>query len=313
MADAAITTSQSTWSRATAWFWTYEIPSVFMASAVYGAWFLLIWFHAFVPWWLMIPIGGYIIAWQFSFQHEAIHALRRWPKWLRYAICMPPLGLWFPFPAYRRSHSIHHVNMNITVPGKDPETYYVPKDAWQKLSAVSRGVYLFNQTLVGRLAIGPLIRLYKLARREVMRLVNRDYVNVSSWLWHVPLVAALMYFVTEIAGMAWWEYVCLIAYPGFSVGLLRAFYEHRWGERPKQRTAILEASWPMAMLFLWNNLHAVHHLHPTMPWYEIPGYYRQNRDRILKHNGHFLIAGGYLEEVRRWLVKPVFRPIHPKH
>ena len=33
-------------------------------------------FHAVIPWWLMIPLGGYLLAWHFSLQHEAIHGWR---------------------------------------------------------------------------------------------------------------------------------------------------------------------------------------------------------------------------------------------
>jgi fatty acid desaturase len=54
-----------------------------------------------------VPIGAYLIAWHFSLQHEAIHSFRGIPGWLRFAIVFPPLGLWFPFSLYRRSHSIH--------------------------------------------------------------------------------------------------------------------------------------------------------------------------------------------------------------
>jgi len=42
------------------------------------------------------------------------------------------------------------------------------------------------------------------------------------------------------------------------------------------------------MMYLYNNLHVAHHLKPTMPWYEIPRYYRENRAALLAGNGEFV-------------------------
>ena len=54
-------------------YWQWEGPTWLVAAAIYAGWFLMVWFHASIPWWLMIPLGGYILAWHFSLQHEAIH------------------------------------------------------------------------------------------------------------------------------------------------------------------------------------------------------------------------------------------------
>jgi hypothetical protein len=47
-----------------------------------------------------------------------------------------------------------------------------------------------------------------------------------------------------------------------------------------------------------------------MPWYEIPGYYWKNRDKILDHNSHFVFRG-YGEIARKYMFRPVFHPAHP--
>jgi fatty acid desaturase len=64
------------------------------------------------------------------------------------------------------------------------------------------------------------------------------------------------------------------------------------------------------LLYLYNNLHVVHHLKPTMPWYDIPRYYRENRESLLELNGQFVYRG-YAVFVRRYLLTPVFSPVHP--
>jgi fatty acid desaturase len=217
---------------------------------VYGAWFLLVWYHALIPWWLMIPLGGYVIAWQFSLQHETIHGFRGVHAWFRFLIAFPPLGLWFPYPLYRKSHSIHHRNTYLTVPGVDTESYYVCQAEWSGASRIWKGILLANQTLAGRLLIGPLLRLSKLGMSEVARVRGGDYSHLRHWGVHVVAVGVLFWFVSYVAGMPWWQYVLLVAYPGMSLGLLRSFIEHRAGLRPGERTASIESNTLFGLLFL---------------------------------------------------------------
>jgi fatty acid desaturase len=293
-------------------FWALEGPTWLVAVGVYGGWFLLIWFHRQIPWPLQMAIGAYIIAWHFSLQHETIHGFRGVPAWFRYAIAFPPLGLWFPYALYRKSHSIHHRNTYLTVPGEDTESYYVSQAEWRSMSRLGRAILMFNQTLLGRLLIGPLLRLAKLVERETARVRRGDRSHLREWGVHVVAVAALFWFISGVCGMPWWQYVVVIAYPGFSLGLLRAFIEHRAGRRPGERVASVESNTLFGLLFLYNNLHVAHHLKPTMPWYELPRFYRENRAKLMKHNGDFVFRG-YAEIARRWLVKPVFTPVHPTH
>ena len=65
------------------------------------------------------------------------------------------------------------------------------------------------------------------------------------------------------------------------------------------------------LLFLNNNLHSVHHLYPKMPWWEIPGFWRANRDKVLAHNDNNYYRG-YGEIAAQWLLKPIFLPPHPR-
>jgi fatty acid desaturase len=290
-------------------FRDHDGPTILVALAIYAAWFGLIRYNSVLPWWLIVPIGAYLIAWHFSLQHEAIHSFRGIPGWLRFAIVFPPLGLWFPFSLYRRSHSIHHRDHNLTVPGEDTESYFVLRADWQRMGAVHRALLLFNQTLLGRLSIGPLLRLSILVRREGSRLGRRDFSHVSTWLVHFAAVAVLLW-ICHLYGMQWWKYVLLVAYPGMSLGLLRAFTEHRAAPGPSERTASVESNTLFGLLFLYNNLHIAHHLQPTMQWFELPAYYRKHRESLLKLNDHFVFRG-YAQITRRYLLRPVFHPIHP--
>jgi fatty acid desaturase len=291
-------------------FLRWDGPTFLVALVLYGAWGLLIWYNAVLPWWFMMPVGAYLLAWHFSLQHEAIHSFRGVPAWLRFAVVFPPIGLWFPYPLYRKSHTTHHRDVNLTVPGVDTESYYVLRADWQRMGKVQRALLTFNQTLVGRMLIGPALRLWSLISKETLRVVRGDYSHLPHWAVHVIAVGLLFWFISGICHFPWWQYCLLIAYPGMSLGLLRAFHEHRAAEDSQQRTAAVESNVVFGLLYLYNNLHVVHHLKPTMPWYEIPRYYRENRGELLKMNGDFVYRG-YGVLTRDFWLTPVFSPVHP--
>ncbi len=281
-----------------------------VALVLYSAWGALLWYSHLLPWWLLSPLGAYLVAWHFSLQHEAIHAFRGVPAWVRFAVVFAPLGLWFPYPLYRRSHSTHHRDAHLTIPGVDTESYYVRPADWARMSRCGRGILLVNQTLAGRLLIGPPLRLWKLAVRETRRVAQGDPSHLPHWAVHAVAVAALFWFISVVCGLSWWKYCVLIAYPGLSLGLLRAFIEHRAAVDSAERTAAVESNALFGLLYLYNNLHVVHHLRPTLPWYDIPRFYREHRAVLLAGNGHFVYRG-YFVLLRRYLFVPVFNPIHP--
>ena len=291
------------------WFWRHEGPTYLVAAAIYASWTLLLVFHAALPWWLLAPLGGYVVQWQFSLQHEAIHSWRTLPARWRLVIVWLPLGLWFPFELYRRSHSQHHRNVHLTFPDEDTETYYHHQERWDRYGRAWMAVLVANQTLLGRLVLGPFIRTPRLYWREGARLARGDFSNAGIWARHAVGVAAVLG-VAAFWGVSPLRYVLCFMWPGIVWGMLRTFIEHRWGERPSQRTAVIESNSVFGLLFLWNNLHAVHHTFPTLSWFRIPGIWREHRERILAHNSGYVFPG-YAEVARRWLLRPVFVPVHP--
>lgn len=204
----------------------------------------------------------------------------------------------------------HHRNAHLTYPGEDTETYYQKQTDWAAVSPLWRAILIAHQTLLGRLLIGPIMRVRKQIVIEYRKLRSRNFWDAPIWVRHFVGVAVMFWFITEMAGIRWYEYVFLVAYPGLSFSLLRAFIEHRVEERLGHRVAIIESNVFWSVLFLYNNFHSVHHLFPSMPWYRIQGYYEQHKGEVLRHNRRFWY-GGYWEIARRWLVVPVFHPVHP--
>ncbi len=293
------------------WFFRWEVPTWMLTVAIYAIWGALVWFHAYLPWWLLLAAGAYIIALHFSLQHEAIHGWRSCPGWLRKALVWPPIGLWFPFAIYHRSHSRHHRNADLTYPGKDTESLYHAAATWEGYSPLRRKLLMFNQTMLGRLTIGPLFRLNKLVVGDLGKFLRGDYSDTGIWILHLIGCVCILWFVVGWADMPFWQYILFFFYPGMMLSWLRPFLEHRWGEKPYERVAAIESNWFFGLLFLWNNLHIVHHRHPTMPWYRIPAYFKRHREELLAKNGGYYYPG-YWSLARKYLLRPVFTPIHPE-
>jgi fatty acid desaturase len=292
------------------WFERHEGPTLLIAFAIYASLVALLCFHDWLPGWMLAVVGGYVIQWHSSLQHEAIHALRGVPRWLRTALVYPPLGGWFPFELYRRSHLQHHRNSHLTCPGEDTESFYHDEKDWTDYSRLRRGLLIVNQTFLGRLLIGPFLHIPPLYWYEGRKILSGDAANLGIWLRHLLAFALILTAVTAIFEMPVWLYFAAFSYPGLVFGMVRSFTEHRWGEGASERTAVVESNWIFGLLFLWNNLHAVHHSFPAASWYKLPRIWREHRDRIITDNGGFVFKG-YGEIARRWLIRPNFIPVHP--
>ena len=98
-------------------------------------------------------------------------------------------------------------------------------------------------------------------------LVPFDACLFDVGLVHAASVAPIIWYVTVVSKMSMAQYLFYVIYPGMMLGALRSFTEHRWGDAPHERVAIVESNALFGLLYLYNNLHHVHHRSPTMPWY----------------------------------------------
>jgi fatty acid desaturase len=76
------------------------------------------------------------------------------------------------------------------------------------------------------------------------------------------------------------------------------------------RTTTVEAGPVMGFLFLYNNLHALHHAEPTLAWYERPRQYRARRNALLGASRYHLIDG-YGRLFRRYMFEAKEPLLHP--
>ena len=287
-----------------------EWPTLAVAAVIYGGFGLLTWFYDALPWWLLLPLGGYLVAWQGSLQHEVVHGHPTPWRAVNEALVFPSLWLWLPYPLYRQSHLVHHQDENLTDPRHDPESYYLTPETWAAMGPLRRGLHWWLNTLSGRMLLGPAVCVGKFATGEVRRFARGDFAHLGPWAAHIAAGGVVLLWVLWICDIPFAGYVALFAYPGLSLTLLRSFLEHQAREDVGQRTAVVEAGSIMALMFLNNNLHTLHHAEPGLAWYRLPARYRAERARLLQCNGGCLFRG-YAEVFARYLLWPKESPVHP--
>jgi fatty acid desaturase len=287
-----------------------EWPTVALACAIYLGWGALTFFHAVIPWPLLALGGGWFVAWHMSIQHEVLHGHPTRYRWLNDAIGFPPLTLWLPYWVYRAIHLRHHRNEYLTDPLEDPETYYLTPERFGRLGPPARAFLRFRNTFFGRITFGALrgIVLFLWAHLGLCLRGNRAELRV--WVPHLVGVAAVLVWVCGVCHMSVWMYVLCFVIPSRSLASIRSFAEHRAADHQAERTAIVENAPILGLLFLYNNLHAVHHDRPGLPWYRIPAYYRAHREAIIAANGG-LVYDGYADVIGRYLLTPHHLGPHP--
>ncbi len=286
-----------------------EWPTLALIALCYGAWALgTTWLSAL---WLPAGIALTTLAITLfsSLQHEVLHGHPFANRPASEALVFPSLTLFVPYMRFRDQHLAHHNDARLTDPYDDPESNYLDPAVWDRLSRPLRALLAFNNTLLGRLVIGPLVSEVAFVRGDWRAIRAGDRAVLAGWLWHIPALALVFWWLATVGAMPVWAYV-LAAYMGFSILKIRTFLEHRAEERPSARTVLIEDRGPLAFLFLNNNLHVVHHMHPKAAWYDLPGLFARNRDRYLDRNGGYYYRS-YREVFARYFLRAKDPVPHP--
>ena len=288
-----------------------EWPTLALLVATYAVWlFASSLVYAWLPV-LGIILTGIAITQFSSLQHEALHGHPFRLRWLNEALVAPALTLSVPYGRFRDTHLAHHHDPILTDPYDDPESNYFDPAVWARVPRLLKCLFRANNTLLGRIVLGPIIGNAMWLRTEA-RLFAQNAPGVRrDWALHalglVPVVAWLSW-----AAMPFWGYL-LAAWLGHALLKIRTFLEHRAHADMYARTVIVEDRGPLALLFLNNNFHSVHHCHPGVPWYRLPQIYGTNRAQFLARNGGYSYTS-YAAVFRKYVLRakdPVPHPLYP--
>ncbi|MGB1008403.1 MAG: fatty acid desaturase [Thiolinea sp.] len=287
-----------------------EWPTLILIGLNYALFIGLTLYFAEFSWWLILPLAAFQQALFGSLQHEVLHGHPTRYQWLNELLVFPALNLWIPYPIYKKSHLIHHNNQHLTDPVRDPESFYIPEQRWQTMPAWQQAYQRFYHTFAGRILWGPLHVVFSLFYYETRALLAGDTAKWRIWGIHVIACLPVVWWVFGVCEIPVWQYLLLFIYPGLSLTLIRSYLEHRAVPDPGHRSVIVEAGPFFSLLFLNNNLHAVHHANPGLAWYRIPAVWRAERERVLQRNDAYYYPG-YGAVLRQYFLRkkedPCFR------
>jgi fatty acid desaturase len=289
-----------------------EWPTLIVFAATYALWAL-----ATTLVWPLSPVAAVLLAalaiGQYSsLTHEVLHGHPFRNQTLSGALVFPGLTIFVPYLRFKDLHLKHHFDPALTDPYDDPESNFLDPAVWARLPGALRAVLRFNNTLFGRMLIGPAISTWALLTGDLAAMRQGDRRVWLAWALHLPGVALVLVWLATVGTMPVWAYL-VAAYLGWSLLKIRTYLEHRAHDAARARTVVIESRGPLSLLFLNNNFHVVHHMHPGVAWYRLPALYFGNREHYLRRNDGYRYAS-YTEIFRQFLFRakdPVPHPVFP--
>ncbi|MBA3909887.1 MAG: fatty acid desaturase [Rhodobacter sp.] len=289
-----------------------EWPTLAVFAATYALWAVATTLFWQISPTLAVIAAALAIGQYSSLTHEVLHGHPFANQRLSEALVLPGLTIFVPYLRFKDLHLKHHFDPALTDPYDDPESNYLDPAVWARLSAPVRALLRFSNTLFGRMLLGPALSTWTLVTGDLRAILMGDRRVILAWALHLPGVALVLWWLSSVGTMPVWAYV-LAAYLGWSLLKIRTFLEHRSHDAARARTVVIESRGPLSLLFLNNNFHVVHHMHPGVAWYKLPALYFGNRDHYLRRNDNYLYRS-YVEVFRQYLFRakdPVPHPIFP--
>ena len=265
---------------------------------------------------LWLPLGFVVtllaITLHSSLQHEVLHGHPFASRPANEALMFLPLGVIYPYGRFRDLHLAHHRDENLTDPYDDPESNYMDPKVWVRLSPALRVILRANNTLLGRMLIGPAVSVLALLCGDLAAIRAGDRAIRRDWLLHLAGMVPVLVWLVTVAAIPFWLFV-LSCYGALSILKIRTFLEHRAHELARGRTVIVEGRGLLPFLFLYNNFHVVHHAKPNLAWYRLPALYEERKEDYHRRNDGYVYRS-YAEVFRRYFLRtkdPVPHPLRP--
>ena len=286
-----------------------EWPTWTVIAGHYGAFAALTWFWTAIPIWIVLPAATCLICLNGHVIHEVLHGHPTASRLVNRLTLPINLPGWIPYEIFRDSHIAHHETHCLSHPADDPESFYVSPAAWARMSGPMRRVLRTNNSMLGRMLIGPGLTIGRFLIGEIRRYTKGDTAYLGAWTALIAGNIALGYWLFGLCRIPVWQYL-LAWYGGAGLITLRSYLEHRPAADQDRRCAIVEAGPLMQLLFLNNSYHLVHHDRPDLPWYEIPAVYRADRKVWRRRSGY--VFSSYWDVFRRYALRYKDTPVHPE-
>ncbi|MEH6528157.1 MAG: fatty acid desaturase [Sneathiella sp.] len=286
-----------------------EWKTLLLIGGIYVVWGVSVFASFHLPIWLTFLALIPIITLHSSLQHECIHGHPFESQKINDLLVFLPIGLFLPYPRYKELHLAHHQKASITDPTEDPESWYLTADQWQRTPKPLKILFEVNNTLLGRLLLGPLLGTGRMILGDISKMRHGDRKLIHMWASHILTCTALLSFLAVFGSIPISVYFAA-AYVGMSILMIRTYLEHQANWSMRARSVIIEDHGLLSYLFLNNNLHAIHHAYPTVAWYRLPRLFRKNRQQFLELNKGYYFSN-YLDVIRQyaWVQKePVIFP-----
>ncbi len=286
-----------------------EWPTLALIVACSAVVFLVTFYSDILTLWLALPILTLALALHSSLQHEVLHGHPFANRVANEALVFVSFGMFLPFRRFRDTHIQHHFDPNLTDPYDDPETHFHDPEVWVTYGVMTQFLLKINNSLAGRMLLGPMISfgLFYLDDLRKIKAGNRQVI--LAYLLHFAGLMPLILWLATMNNMPVWVYL-LACYAAVSLLKIRTFLEHRAHDDSTARSVIIEDYGFLSLLFLNNNLHAVHHAMPGLAWYKIPKVFKADRARFLAENGGYRFSN-YTEVFRSYLFKAKDQVPHP--
>ena len=284
-----------------------------VALVCYVAFALLTIFPGYIGLIPTIIFLSFCIALHSSLQHEALHGHPFSSKQLNELLVFLPIGLLIPYRRFRDTHLVHHNDPTLTDPYDDPESNYIDPAIWKNWPSHRQRLYVFNNCLIGRILIGPAVSLCAFFQKDIGDLVAGNRRILKDYLLHFVGIVPLIFWWYAVANLEFWAYI-ISAYMGLSILKIRTYLEHTAHEHARCRSVIIEDRGLLSLIFLKNNLHSVHHAHPSIPWYRLQSFYESRRESFLRRNEGYVYSS-YWAVIFRYLFRikdPVEHPLREK-
>lgn len=289
-----------------------ELPTLGLLVLCYGVYLgTMLFAQTLGPWLFALLLTPALVLFS-SLQHEILHGHPTKNPHLNAALVFPAIGLFVPYLRFKDTHLAHHYDPHLTDPYDDPESNFLDPKIWARFSTWRKQLGRFNNTLLGRMLVGPVLGLLVFYGQDLRAMVQGNRRILLSYAHHAIGLVPVIWLLSMLA----WPWVLaylIAAYLAMSVLKIRTFLEHTAHERVAARSVVIEDRGPLALLFLNNNFHATHHAYPQLVWHALPAKFRANRDYYLKRNGHYWFRS-YGEVFARFFFvakDPVAHPLWP--